>query len=121
MDGNWGGTSGTSEMLLQSQDGFIHLLPALPDSWKDGSFYGLKVRGGATVDLVWKDGKPVQATITGGWQNNLKMKWPKGVKKSTPQRYSLSHRLFHPVHYKTRRMYYVHIRITDKQTITTKK
>jgi hypothetical protein len=41
--------------------------------------------------------------------------------KSTPQRYSLSHRLFHPVHYKTRRMYYVHIRITDKQTITTKK
>ena len=81
MDGNWGGTSGISEMLLQSQDGFIHLLPALPDSWKDGSFYGLKVRGGATVDLVWKDGKPVQATITGGWQNNLKMKWPQGVKK----------------------------------------
>lgn len=76
-----GGTSGISEMLLQSQDGFIHLLPALPESWKDGSFYGLKVRGGATVDLVWKDGKPVQATITGGWQNNLKMKWPKGVKK----------------------------------------
>ena len=76
-----GGTSGISEMLLQSQDGFIHLLPALPESWKDGSFYGQKVRGGATVDLVWKDGKPVQATITGGWQNNLKMKWPKGVKK----------------------------------------
>ena len=81
MDGNWGGTSGISEMLLQSQDGFIHLLPALPESWKDGSFYGLKVRGGATVDLVWKDGKPVQATITGGWQNNLKVKWPQGVKK----------------------------------------
>ena len=41
----------------------------------------LKVRGGATVDLVWKDGKPVQATITGGWQNNLQLKYPKGIKK----------------------------------------
>ena len=64
MDGNWGGTAGISEMLLQSQDGFIHLLPALPDDFKSGSFNGLKVRGGATVDLVWKDHNPVSAKIS---------------------------------------------------------
>ena len=73
--------SGISEMLLQSQDGFIHLLPALPESWQDGSFYGLKVRGGATIDLVWKNGKAVQATITGGWKSDLKLKCPQNAKK----------------------------------------
>lgn len=83
MDGNWGGTSGIGEMLLQSQDGFIHLLPALPDTWKEGSYYGLKTRGGATVDLVWREGKAVQATITGGWQHALKLKCPKGIRKVT--------------------------------------
>ena len=45
MDGNWGGTAGISEMLLQSQDGFINMLPALPDEWQSGSLHGFKVRG----------------------------------------------------------------------------
>ena len=79
MDGNWGGTSGVSEMLVQSQDGFINLLPALPDSWKTGSLYGFKVRGGATVDMKWKDGKPAEVILTGGWNPNLKIKMPEGV------------------------------------------
>ena len=79
MDGNWGGTSGISEMLVQSQDGFINLLPALPDSWKTGSLYGFKVRGGATVDMKWKDGKPAEVILTGGWNPNLKIKMPEGV------------------------------------------
>ena len=51
MDGNWGGTAGISEMLLQSQDGFINMLPALPDEWQSGSLHGFKVRGGATADI----------------------------------------------------------------------
>ena len=63
IDGNWGGTAGIGEMLLQSQDGFINFLPALPDAWLSGSFYGLKVRGGATVSLAWENGKPSNATI----------------------------------------------------------
>ena len=79
IDGNWGGTSGISEMLIQSQDGFINLLPALPDSWKEGNLYGFKVRGGAMVSMKWKEGKPVEVILTGGWNPNVKIKMPEGI------------------------------------------
>lgn len=65
MDGNWGGAVGIGEMLLQSQDGFINPLPALPDAWPEGSLHGFKVRGGATVDLAWADnGRTLDITVT---------------------------------------------------------
>lgn len=79
MDGNWGGTSGIGEMLLQSQDGFIDFLPALPESWKEGSFQGFKVRGGAIVSLYWKDGQAASATIKATEANNFKIKIPKEI------------------------------------------
>ena len=63
IDGNYGATSGIIEMLIQSHDGAITLLPALPDKWAEGSFKGFKTREGATVDLSWSASKPKEAKI----------------------------------------------------------
>ncbi len=64
IDGNFGGTSGVSEMLLQSQAGFIDVLPALPDAWDEGSFMGLVARGNFVVDAKWRNSRATEVRVT---------------------------------------------------------
>ena len=84
IDGNFGCTSGITEMLMQSADGDIHLLPALPDVWQNGSISGLRAIGGfQIVSLEWKDGKVVKAIIKSTLGGNLRLRVPNEMKLSS--------------------------------------
>ena len=75
IDGNFGATAGIAEMLLQSHDGFIDLLPAIPNAWKaNGNVTGLKARGNFTVDFAWKDGVVTSYRISAPKSTSVKVK-----------------------------------------------
>jgi alpha-L-fucosidase 2 len=74
IDGNFGGTAGIGEMLIQSHEGYIDLLPAIPDAWKPyGMVKGLRARGNFTVDMQWKDGKITSYRVTSSSPRKVKI------------------------------------------------
>ncbi|MGW4021962.1 glycoside hydrolase family 95 protein [Streptomyces sp. NPDC005009] len=80
IDGNFGFTAGVAEMLLQSHASnaattVVHLLPALPLEWPDGSFSGLRARGGVTVDVSWREGRAVRAVLRADQDRDVVVRW----------------------------------------------
>jgi len=80
IDGNFAGAAGLIEMLLQSQDGDIYLLPALPGQWKTGSVKGLVARGNYVADINWKEGRLTNAKITARLGGNCVIRTNQPVK-----------------------------------------
>lgn len=80
IDGNFGATAGIAEMLIQSHKGNIHLLPALPSSWKEGDIKGLKARGGFTIDMKWTNGEIKEVSIYSPHEQRVDISYKDTVK-----------------------------------------
>lgn len=80
IDGNFGCTSGIAEMLLQSHDGAVYLLPAVPDDWANGSVSGLMARGGYKIDMTWANHKITKLVIHSSLGGNCRLRFNQQVR-----------------------------------------
>jgi alpha-L-fucosidase 2 len=106
IDGNFGCTSGITEMLMQSDDGDIDLLPALPTVWQSkGSISGLRARGGfEVVTIVWKDGQVMKAVIKSTIGGNLRLRVPNEMKKMDGGKLTTAEGVNHNLFYQTEKI-----------------
>lgn len=90
IDGNFGCTSGIAEMLLQSYDGYLYILPALPNALPSGSIKGLKARGGFEVDIKWENSKLTQLKIKSNLGGNCRIRIAKDLSAKTNVKYNFA-------------------------------
>ena len=98
IDGNFGCAAGVCEMLLQSHDGAVHLLPAIPDAWNTGEVKGLCARGGFTVDMAWSQGSLEKVTVRSSIGGTLRLRsyWPLQGKGLQPAKGECPNELLQP-------------------------
>ena len=102
IDGNFGCAAGVCEMLLQSHDGAVHLLPAIPDAWNTGDVKGLRARGGFTVDMAWNQGSLEKVVVRSSIGGTLRLRsyWPLQGKGLQPAKGDCPNALLQPAQIK---------------------